>query len=90
MTADLAWERKKRADDNDKLTPAELLRMAAEDLERGDYPHATRCIILIVEEPEDKNMRSPVHGYRCRMTRAEEIGYLEMWQHSTIERWQRS
>lgn len=84
MTVDLAWERKKRADDNVGLTPADLLRMALEDMENGDYPHATRCAILIVEEPEDKQEPAKMSYYRSKMSRVEEVGYLAVWQRNRI------
>lgn len=87
MTAiDLEWERKKRADDNTELAPADLLRMALEDLERGDYPRASKCMILIVETGGEPGDRSKQHHYRSGMERIEEIGFLSVWTHRTIEK----
>jgi hypothetical protein len=84
---DLSLEKKKRVDDNGAVTPEELLRMALEDLQKGDYPHATRCLIMIVEENPDPNKPAHLHHYRCRMGRVEEIGYLDMWKDARIRRY---
>jgi hypothetical protein len=83
---DLAWERRKRQDDNDKLRPIDLLKMAVDDLERGEHPHATRCIIILCEEPEGSD-RTEMIGWRCRMSRAEEVGFLEAWKAGSLRRW---
>lgn len=81
---DLTWERKKRTDDNSDLSPADLLRLALEDLEKGDYPSATRCAILIIQEPADKSEPATMSYYRSNMTRVEEVGYLAVWQQNRI------
>ena len=86
MTTDLAWERKKRSNDNTVLTPADLLRMALEDLERGDYPRASKCMIMIVEAGGDESAKAEHHYYRSGMQRIEEVGYLAVWTQRTIGR----
>lgn len=85
---DLTWERKKLSDNNTELSPADLLRMALEDVERGDYPHASKCMILIVETDETPGVRAHHHYYRAGMERVEEVGYLAIWTQRTIERMQ--
>lgn len=85
--ADLDFERKRRANDNADLTPRDLLRLAMEDLDKGDYPRASKCLLLIIEADDDPEQKTIHHHYRSGVTRAEEIAFLDMWKLREMERW---
>lgn len=85
---DLAFERKKRSDDNVDLTPDELLRYALEDCRNGDYPRASKCLIVIIEADENPEAKTLHHYYKSNMTRSEEIAHLEVWKRSRLREWE--
>jgi hypothetical protein len=87
-TVDLEFERKKRTNDNGDLTPRDLLRVALEDLDKGDYPRASKCLILIIEADEDPDNRTVTHQYRSNLSRTEEIAHLDCWKQRRIRAWQ--
>jgi hypothetical protein len=83
--ADLDFERKRRTNDNVDLTPRDLLRLALEDMDKGEYPRAAKCMILILDESEEGGLTQ--HPYRCGMTRTDEIAHLEAWKLERLESW---
>lgn len=83
--SDLDFERKKRTNDNLELTPRDLLRLALGDLDKGDYPRPRKCLILIVDEDDEKRLR--LNPYRSGMTRTEEVAFLEIWKSERIDAW---
>lgn len=85
--ADIAFERKKRTNDNTELSPRDLLLLALEDLDRGDYPRASKCLLLIIEADDDPAQKAIHHHYRSGVTRAEEIAFLDMWKLREMEKW---
>jgi hypothetical protein len=85
---DLALQRKVRAGDNLDMTPDELIRVVLMDLENGDYPHATKCMVMILETRPDGTMEQ--FAYRSGLTRSEEIGHLEAWKYERLMSWYNS
>jgi hypothetical protein len=85
--ADFDFERKKRSSDNGDLSPSDLLRMALEDLDKGDYPRASKCLVLIIEADDDPTARTVHHQYRSNVTRSEEIAFLEVWKRRRLDAW---
>ena len=84
---DIDFERKKRTNDNADLSPRDLLRLALEDLDKGDYPRASKCLLLIIEADDDPAQKTVHHHYRSGVTRAEEIAFLDIWKLCEMERW---
>jgi hypothetical protein len=86
IIVDLDFERKKRELDCMAITPDELMRLALDDLQNGDYPNAKKCLLLIVEE--DAEGRRRIHPYRSGVTRPEEVGFLSQWQFYRMRAWE--
>lgn len=84
---DLSLERARRCDDNTKVSVKDLIAMVADDIERGELKDATRAIVIIIREPEDKNEIVTTDSYRCGMSSAEQVGYLELEKSDAIKRW---
>lgn len=81
---DLSLARLRRENDNTKVSPAELLRLVANEIERG-LINPNRMMVITIEPRPDNQSR--IDTYRCGVTRAEEIGYLELARHKRMADW---
>lgn len=66
------------------VSPRELIQLVAGDLDRGDYPDATKAIVIIIRESEG-GMK--LETYRSGLNRSEEIGHMEMWKANRLDDW---
>lgn len=73
---------------NSKVTPEQLLRLALDDLRRGDV-QADAALIFLIKKPA-----GDAHGtrnvYRSNMDRPDEVAYLEYFKWRTLEDWRGS
>jgi len=82
---DLNMARVEREEDNEKVSVAELLRLALKDVTSGEIANAKRAVILVVREGADKSWK--LESYRCGLNRPEEIGLLTTFVHERVEDW---
>ncbi|HXF89575.1 MAG TPA: hypothetical protein VNK48_14560 [Xanthobacteraceae bacterium] len=82
---DFDLARIEREQDNKKVGVADLLRYALANIDKGEHKDAKRAILCIIEEHEDG--RVTLDGYRCGLSRLEEVGYLEAYQAQRLRAW---
>ncbi len=88
---DLRLARLERDGNNKKISVEDLLRLALKDVATGrigDSPQArpVSCFLCIVVEESDE-VWSTV-GYRCGLSRQEEIGLIELYKAQQVRKWQ--
>lgn len=71
-----------KSDNCYSITPEQLVRDLLADLEAGRIV-ADRVHILVVTKNEDRTEN--LDGFRSRMDRIEEIGYLTIYHHMRLE-----
>ena len=83
---DLDLARIEREQDNTKVSVEDLLRYALKDVVNEKSSKPLSAIICIVSAEPDG--RHTVTGYRCNLSRCEEIGYLDMFKAQQLAKWQ--
>jgi hypothetical protein len=83
---DLGLARTRKEDDNKKVGVADLLALALDDVKRGEFKNPTRAIICIVDEGANEDGWT-FEGYRCGLSRDQEVGVLETYKVMQIRRW---
>ena len=71
-----------KSDNCYSITPEQLVRDLLADMEAGKV-NPTRVHILLVTQNEDRT--ESLDGWRSRMNRVEEIGYLSIYHHMRVE-----
>lgn len=79
----------RRETDNKNVSVEDLLEVALDDVRCGEFKNPTKAIIIIIDEVEGDGS-SVVEGYRCGMSRPEELGWLEAAKQHTWRRWTRT
>lgn len=80
-----------RETDNQKVSVEDILRLALKEVRDGtvgQQPNAKpiSAVMCIIVEEEDG--RHTMTGYRCGLTRLEEVGYLDLFKAQQIRKWQ--
>lgn len=81
---DLDMQRIEREPDHRKVSVVDLLRLALKDATEGETKGATKAMIIVIEELEEK---TEVVRYRCGVSRSEEVAHLEFAKVFAIDRW---
>ena len=81
---DLDMARVEREEDNKKVSVEELLRFALKTVREEKRKPKAAFVCVILEEDDG---RLSLDGFRCQVSRAEEIGYLESYKQQQIRKW---
>lgn len=73
---------------NTKVTPEQILRLALDDLRRGEVK-ADACLIYLIKKPAGDECGTR-NVYRSNMDRPDEVAYLEYFKMRTLEDWRDS
>ena len=84
---DLNTARVEREQDNKKVSVEELLRLALDDVVKGEIKKPLCAFICIVDEGDGDNPPWTLQGYRCQLSRHEEIGLIEVFKAQQIGKW---
>lgn len=73
---------------NTTVTPEQILRLALDDLRRGEVK-ADACLIYLLKKPagDEAGQRNV---YRSNVDRMDEVAYLEYFKMRTLEDWRNS
>lgn len=77
-----------RMDTSQNITVKELLEIILDDIDQGRLVDAQKCSVQIVcQAPGDPDGPMVLRQFRAKMSRPEEIGFLQLAIHAIIQGW---
>jgi hypothetical protein len=83
---DIERARLKNIDDNRKISVRDLLRMAIDEIDRGEESY-DGCVLLLVHRPDGAHEKWSSVTYRANIDGLQEIAWHEVEKAKALDRW---
>jgi hypothetical protein len=80
-----------RRSGNMEIPFRDLLHLLLSELDEGRFTEKAKAVVIVTDQHGDPaDERFTIHDYRCGMSLAEELAWLEYRKHCLIRQWENS